>query len=90
MRPLVNASRDPQPGIERHTLTPRERQIVDCVAAGLSNRQISSSLGINEQTVKNRLTGIFNKMGVTSRLQLALRATSREQEGAVPSSSASG
>lgn len=80
MHPLINESRNLQPSIERRALTPRERQIVDCVAAGLSNRQIGSSLGINEQTVKNRLTGIFDKVGVTSRLQLALRATSRDEK----------
>jgi DNA-binding NarL/FixJ family response regulator len=67
-------------------LTPRERQIVECVAAGLSNRQISDSLGINEQTVKNRLTAIFHKVGVTSRLQLAVRAHGHD-EAASPVSS---
>jgi two-component system nitrate/nitrite response regulator NarL len=55
-----------------HTLTGRERQIADGVAKGLSNRDIAASLGITEQTVKNHLTAIFNKLQVTSRLQLAL------------------
>ena len=53
-------------------LSPRERQIASAVAEGMSNRDIASALGITEQTVKNHLTAIFNKMKVTSRLQLAL------------------
>ena len=54
------------------TLTGRERQIADGVSQGLSNRDIAAALGITEQTVKNHLTAIFNKLHVTSRLQLAL------------------
>lgn len=53
-------------------LTPREHQIAQAIANGRSNRDIASQLGITEQTVKNHLTNIFGKVGVGSRLQLAL------------------
>ena len=53
-------------------LTPRENQIAQAIANGRSNRDIASQLGITEQTVKNHLTNIFGKVGVGSRLQLAL------------------
>lgn len=53
-------------------LTPRERQIASAIADGRSNRDIAVRLGITEQTVKNHLTSIFEKVGVDSRLQLAL------------------
>ena len=53
-------------------LTTREMQIARAVAEGRGNREIATQLGITEQTVKNHLTSIFEKVGVASRLQLAL------------------
>jgi DNA-binding NarL/FixJ family response regulator len=53
-------------------LTPRERHVAEAVAAGWSNREIASYLSISEQTVTSHLTSIFDKLAVTSRLQLAL------------------
>ncbi len=53
-------------------LTAREMQIARAVAEGRGNREIATQLGITEQTVKNHLTSIFEKVGVASRLQLAL------------------
>jgi DNA-binding NarL/FixJ family response regulator len=53
-------------------LTTRELQIANAVAEGRGNREIATLLGITEQTVKNHLTSIFEKLGVQSRLQLAL------------------
>jgi DNA-binding NarL/FixJ family response regulator len=53
-------------------LTTREIQIASAVAEGRGNREIATQLGITEQTVKNHLTSIFEKVGVASRLQLAL------------------
>jgi DNA-binding NarL/FixJ family response regulator len=58
----------------RYGLTAREIEIVSAVAAGDSNRDIGDRLGISLQTVKHHLTSIFDKTGVSSRLELALFA----------------
>ena len=55
-------------------LTPREIEIVEAIAAGDSNRDIATRLNISLQTVKHHLTSIFDKTGVSSRLELALFA----------------
>jgi len=59
------------------TLTPREQQIASAIADGRTNRDIASRLGITEQTVKNHLTSIFEKVGVDNRLQLGLALVRR-------------
>jgi two-component system nitrate/nitrite response regulator NarL len=55
-------------------LTKRQREIVEGVLDGCSNGQIASRFGTREQTVKNQLTVIFHKTGVSSRLELAILA----------------
>jgi DNA-binding NarL/FixJ family response regulator len=55
-------------------LTPRERQILRAVARGLGNRQIAQEFGISEQTIKNQMSTLFQKVGVSSRVQLAVYA----------------
>jgi len=55
-------------------LTKRERQIVILIGRGWTNRQIAHKLGTAERTVKNQLTTIYAKCGVSNRVQLALRA----------------
>lgn len=55
-------------------LTPRELEIIVAVATGRSNRDIASQLAISVQTVKHHLTSIFDKTGVSSRVELALFA----------------
>jgi DNA-binding NarL/FixJ family response regulator len=59
---------------EKFGLTPRELDIVSAIVAGASNRTIATQFSISEQTVKNHLSSIFDKMGVSTRLELALRA----------------
>lgn len=54
-------------------LTPREREIVDMVAEGLRNRAIAKRLGISEGTVKLHLHHVYEKLGVTGRVELLLR-----------------
>lgn len=55
-------------------LTPREIEIVQMVVAGLTNKEIGEKLAIGENTVKSHLTHIFNKVGASSRIELALFA----------------
>ena len=55
-------------------LTAREVQITALVVAATSNKEIAHTLGITEKTVKHHLTHIFDKLGVSSRLELALFA----------------
>jgi LuxR family maltose regulon positive regulatory protein len=54
-------------------LSPREREVLSHVAAGLSNREIGSKLFIAEATVKVHISHIFEKLGVSSRTAAALR-----------------
>ena len=53
-------------------LTPREREIIDAIFSAASNRAIAERLGISEQSVKNRLTGLYKKLGVGNRVGLIL------------------
>lgn len=53
-------------------LTKREREIVYLVAAGMTNAEISEKLGLSEHTVKNYMFRIFDKIGVSSRVELIL------------------
>ena len=55
-------------------LTPRELDIVRMVVGGLTNKQVGEKLVIGENTVKSHLTHIFNKVGASSRMELALFA----------------
>jgi DNA-binding NarL/FixJ family response regulator len=60
---------------EEFGLTPRQLVIVANIVAGLSNKEIARKLSISEDTVKHHLTNIFDKVGVSTRLELALFAT---------------
>jgi len=55
-------------------LTARERQVVQLVVAGCSNDRIAERLQIRPQTVKNQLSRIYAKVGVATRVQLAVYA----------------
>ena len=55
-------------------LTPREIEIVSVVAAGLSNKEIAQTFKIADDTVKHHMSNIFDKTGVSTRLELALFA----------------
>jgi DNA-binding NarL/FixJ family response regulator len=59
---------------ERSPLSQREREIVVLVAQGFKNKEIAERMFISEQTVKNHLHNIFDKLGVSDRLELALYA----------------
>jgi DNA-binding NarL/FixJ family response regulator len=55
-------------------LTARERDVLACLGAGMSNAQISQALHITEATTKTHVTRVLAKLGCTSRLQAALVA----------------
>ena len=58
----------------RSPLAPRERQLIGYVRQGLRNRAIAEQLGVTEGTVKTYLHAIFEKLGVRTRTELAMRA----------------
>ena len=58
-------------------LTPRELEIVSAVVAGYSNKEIAEYFKISEDTVKHHLSNIFDKLGVSTRLELALFAVNQ-------------
>jgi len=61
---------------ERKTfgLTPREMEVVGCIVEGCSNRDIAKQFSLSEETVKRHLSNIFDKTGVSTRLELAMFA----------------
>ncbi len=59
---------------EKPMLSDREKQVVQLVVQGYRNREIGQELFISDQTVKNHLRKIFDKLGVSDRLELALYA----------------
>lgn len=67
----------PAPSTERllEPLTPRERQVLQALAAGLANKQIARQLEISEHTVKFHINAILSKLGAQSRTEAVVRAT---------------
>jgi two-component system, NarL family, nitrate/nitrite response regulator NarL len=59
-------------------LTKREFEIIGTIVAGYSNKDIARKFQISEDTVKHHLTNIFDKVGVSSRLELALFAVNHK------------
>ena len=55
-------------------LSVREVEVLDCMAQGLSNKEIADALFISEQTVKNHITSVFKKLDVDDRVQAVLNA----------------
>jgi two-component system nitrate/nitrite response regulator NarL len=62
---------------KRFGLTPRELDIVSAVVAGYANKEIAEHFKISEDTVKHHLSNIFDKTGVSTRLELALFAVNQ-------------
>ena len=67
----------------RALLSKRESQVVRYLAEGFSNKEIAKRLDLSEHTVKNYLFRIFNKLGVSSRLEVVLYATSQRASAKV-------
>jgi DNA-binding NarL/FixJ family response regulator len=52
--------------------TPREQEIISAIVTGRANKEIAAKLSISEDTVKHHLSNIFDKVGVSNRLELAI------------------
>jgi two-component system nitrate/nitrite response regulator NarL len=59
----------------RTCLTPREREVLALVVAGCTNKEIATKFTVSEETVKHHLTRMFDKVGASNRLELAMKAT---------------
>jgi DNA-binding NarL/FixJ family response regulator len=64
-------------------LTDRELEVEGSIVSGLTNREIAENFSISEQTVKHHLRNVFDKVGVSNRLELAMFAI---EHGIVPKS----
>ncbi len=73
---------------ERWNLTKRELEVVGLIAKGLSNREIAKQFNLSEETVKRHLSNTFDKLGISTRLELAIFAIANKlvpaREGAPP------
>ncbi|OHV76848.1 DNA-binding response regulator [Rhizobium sp. LCM 4573] len=84
------ASNESSQGEQLEELTSREREVLDLVAIGLSNKQIARQLDLHEKTVKHHMTRIFAKLQVSNRTTAAIiwreAAQSRTSGGLEPGS----
>jgi DNA-binding NarL/FixJ family response regulator len=87
---LADSETPPGDGKVAQLLTKREQELVELVAEGRTNRDISRELGLSEHTVRNYLFRIFNKVGTSNRLELALYAIHQKSQdrGSLPQESA--
>jgi len=77
-KPLEASSAKPLRPVD--TLTPRQKTIISYLMEGWHNREIGTQLSISEQTVKNHLRVIYDKVGVSDRLELVLYAIHHQLE----------
>lgn len=56
------------------SLTPRETQVLTAILAGFGNKELAARLSISEQTAKHHISNIYDKLGVSNRMELALFA----------------
>lgn len=81
LRPVLPRGRRP-PATHRpvsgwESLTPTERAVAECVAAGATNKEVSERLGMSPRTVETHLSRIYAKLAVSSRVKLAVEAGKR-------------
>jgi DNA-binding NarL/FixJ family response regulator len=75
LKTMREIERGPAPDVTPASrLTPRELGVIGAIVDGASNKDIAAGFGLSEQTVKNHLSNIFDKLGVSNRLELALYA----------------
>lgn len=65
-------------------LSKREEDVVRLVAEGMANKEISARLGLSEHTVRNYLFKVFDKLGVSTRVELVLYCLQERQDGSSP------
>ncbi len=81
---------EPRPAEWPQELTERERQVLQCVAKGMSNREIGETLKIAENTVKNHVRSILDKLHLNNRAQMAAYAVQAGLGGGKVSDQSSG
>jgi NarL family two-component system response regulator LiaR len=81
---LTRALRRPPPADPLQPLSPRERQVLELIASGRSNRQIAGELIIGEQTVKTHVSNILMKLGLQDRVQAAIFALRHQERPTIP------
>ena len=70
---------------ENRTPTPRQQHVIELVAEALTNRKVAKAMGITPRVVRNYLVRIYDKIGLSNRLELALWYEARVNEGKLPS-----
>jgi two-component system, NarL family, nitrate/nitrite response regulator NarL len=78
MQALVAAGAQEGRRSDSPPLTRRELEIIAAVVDGASNKEVADRFGLSPQTVKNHLSNIFDKLGVSNRVELALYAVNRQ------------
>lgn len=64
--------------------SPRQQRVIELVALGLKNRDVAKKLGIDAHVVRNYLGIIYDKIGLSNRVELALWYEARVHEGKLP------
>ncbi len=75
---IVRAKAQPDPGRLFTSLSPQEKRVLDLVALGKTNKEIGDKLGLSDNTVKNYLGSVFEKLNVKSRAQAAALHTQNQ------------
>ena len=68
------------PGTEQHTLSDRDRQLLKMIAQGWDNVRMASELNLAEQTVRNYISRLYSKLGLSSRGEAIIWAREHDQE----------
>lgn len=63
---------------KNYGITPREMQVLNCIVEGCTNRDIAKQFSLSEETIKRHLSNIFDKTGVSTRLELAMFAIAHQ------------
>lgn len=81
LKSISQASLEPKTDWDKYELSTRELDIIREVAGGLSNKEIANTLYISEGTVKNYITSILGKMGLSHRTQIAVAYLKHHSNG---------